>query len=145
MQIEAAEVRLQHPSTLFPLGTGIAADARERRAGLRAERLALRYRGGVAGREQRGLLAERVGGAVVVEQTVLAEVAQDSLARRRIGHNLKGSGGCYGFPRMSAIGGHLESAGREKDRHGVAANLEALCTELARAQSELAASRAGSR
>jgi len=34
---------------------------------------------------------------------------------RRIGHNLKGSGGAYGLPEVSAIGRELEGAGRGRD------------------------------
>jgi HPt (histidine-containing phosphotransfer) domain-containing protein len=34
---------------------------------------------------------------------------------RVLGHNLKGSGGAYGFPELSEIGSRIETAGTEKD------------------------------
>jgi HPt (histidine-containing phosphotransfer) domain-containing protein len=34
---------------------------------------------------------------------------------RVLGHNLKGSGGAYGFPELSRLGARLESAGKSHD------------------------------
>jgi HPt (histidine-containing phosphotransfer) domain-containing protein len=34
---------------------------------------------------------------------------------RVLGHNLKGSGGAYGFPELSEIGSRIETAAKEKD------------------------------
>jgi HPt (histidine-containing phosphotransfer) domain-containing protein len=42
---------------------------------------------------------------------------------RVLGHNLKGSGGAYGFPELSQLGAHLESAGKTHDH---AAALESI-------------------
>ena len=43
---------------------------------------------------------------------------------RILGHNLRGSGGAYGFPELSEIGAVIETAGKTKDadlaRDGIA-------------------------
>ena len=41
---------------------------------------------------------------------------EDFDAIRVIGHNLKGSGGTYRFPQLSALGSELEEAARARDR-----------------------------
>lgn len=40
-------------------------------------------------------------------------------AVRTIAHGMKGSGGCYGFTRISEIGFHMETAAREGQLDGV--------------------------
>ena len=58
--------------------------------------------------------------------------ARDSLAAvdfapiRRFGHNLKGTGCGYGFPRIGAIGLQIEQAATEGDAGRIAGQLEAL-------------------
>jgi len=48
----------------------------------------------------------------------------------RLGHRLKGSGGSFGFPELSAIGELLEVAARTGDAGGCAEALDALGTTL---------------
>jgi HPt (histidine-containing phosphotransfer) domain-containing protein len=45
---------------------------------------------------------------------------------RVLGHNLKGSGGAYGFPELSQLGGHLESAGKTHDGPAARESIEQL-------------------
>lgn len=45
---------------------------------------------------------------------------------RRIGHNLKGSGGGYGFMKISTLGAEIEAAAREKNSERVAGAVEAM-------------------
>ncbi len=54
-------------------------------------------------------------------------VAGDFEALRVGGHSLKGSGGGYGFPQLSDIGGRIESASKQRD----AATIEAALVEYA--------------
>ncbi|MBI2884269.1 MAG: Hpt domain-containing protein [Candidatus Methylomirabilis oxyfera] len=49
----------------------------------------------------------------------------------RLGHNLKGSGGGYGFPEISAIGKRIEEAGARSDREAMTTLCERLATYLA--------------
>ena len=48
----------------------------------------------------------------------------------RLGHRLKGSGGSFGFPELSVIGGLLEAAARVGDAEACAEALEALGATL---------------
>ncbi len=60
------------------------------------------------------------------------EAARDSLSRndfdpiRRFGHNLKGTGTGYGFPRIEALGREIEQAAQVADAGRIAGQLEAL-------------------
>lgn len=56
----------------------------------------------------------------------------------RLGHRLKGSGGSFGFPELSTIGGLLEVAAREGDAEGCAEALDALGATLREAVSRAA-------
>lgn len=47
----------------------------------------------------------------------------DYATLRTVGHNLHGSGGAYGLPRLSELGKALESCARARDADGVAAVL----------------------
>lgn len=47
-----------------------------------------------------------------------------------VGHNLKGTGSSYGFPKITEIGGLLESAARTGSRGEIGARLEDLNTYL---------------
>jgi HPt (histidine-containing phosphotransfer) domain-containing protein len=49
----------------------------------------------------------------------------------RLGHNLKGSGGGYGFTEISEIGRGIEEAGARSDREAVTTLCERLATYLA--------------
>ena len=56
----------------------------------------------------------------------------------RLGHRLKGSGGSFGFPELSTIGGLLEDAARAGDAEGCAEALDALGVTLREAVSRAA-------
>lgn len=70
------------------------------------------------------------------------ETLRSALARgdaetvRRTGHDLKGVGGGYGFPRISELGARIERAGREPDSDAAAA-VEELASYLARVRVEV--------
>lgn len=49
----------------------------------------------------------------------------------RLGHNLKGSGGGYGFTEISEIGRGIEEAGARSDREAMTTLCERLATYLA--------------
>ena len=55
-------------------------------------------------------------------QLALEELDFDRL--RILSHNLKGSGGAYGFPRLTELGAHMENAAKAADdaivRRGIA-------------------------
>ena len=53
---------------------------------------------------------------------------------QRIGHNVKGSAGGYGFVGLTTIGNRLESAAAEHDAQAVAYSLEALASYLRRVE-----------
>ena len=48
----------------------------------------------------------------------------DSL--RTFGHNIKGSGGMYGFNEITEIGANIESAAKDSDIDKIKSNLETL-------------------
>ncbi len=50
----------------------------------------------------------------------------DFEALRVVGHNLHGSGGAYGLPRISELGRDLENAAHERDEAGVRAIIDAM-------------------
>ena len=50
----------------------------------------------------------------------------------QIGHDLKGTGGCFGLDRLSAIGSDLEEAAQRRDLAGIRAALFALTDFLDR-------------
>ena len=52
----------------------------------------------------------------------------DSL--RTFGHNIKGSGGMYGFNEITEIGATIESAAKEENRGQIKSNLDTLETFL---------------
>lgn len=49
---------------------------------------------------------------------------------RQAGHNLAGSGGGYGFPRLSALGAALSAAARAENAHAVRETLDLLTRYL---------------
>jgi HPt (histidine-containing phosphotransfer) domain-containing protein len=61
---------------------------------------------------------------------------EDALATRafdtlyRLGHNLRGSGGSYGFPRMTEIGERMERAAKANDGAAVAHEIAQLREHL---------------
>jgi CheY-like chemotaxis protein/anti-sigma regulatory factor (Ser/Thr protein kinase) len=52
----------------------------------------------------------------------------------RLGHNLKGSGGGYGFPELTRLGAAVEHLAKEKDGEGIRTTLTELSTYLDRVQ-----------
>ena len=48
----------------------------------------------------------------------------DSL--RTFGHNIKGSGGMYGFNKITIVGAEIESAAKNENLEGIKSNLDAL-------------------
>lgn len=50
----------------------------------------------------------------------------------QIGHDLKGTGGCFGFDRLSAIGNDLEEAAKRRELTGIRAALAELTDFLDR-------------
>jgi len=62
----------------------------------------------------------------------------DFEALETLGHNLRGNGPSYGFPRLGVLGTHIEAAARARD----AGKLDTLLSRLASAVSELASGRA---
>lgn len=58
----------------------------------------------------------------------------DFEALRVLGHNLKGSGGGYGFDRLSEIGAEIEEAGKKSDASLARSQLVALEDYLSNVQ-----------
>ena len=58
----------------------------------------------------------------------IASATFDSL--RTFGHNIKGSGGMYGFNEITEIGATIESAAKEENRGQIKSNLDTLETFL---------------
>ncbi len=54
----------------------------------------------------------------------LESVSFDSL--RTFGHNIKGSGGMYGFNEITNMGAEIESAAKESNLETIKSNLETL-------------------
>jgi CheY-like chemotaxis protein len=65
---------------------------------------------------------------LIVLQKALAAGEFDTLYR--LGHNLRGSGGSYGFPLMTEIGERLEKAAKAQDSKTVAHEIEQLRDHL---------------
>lgn len=69
-------------------------------------------------------------------------VLEEALATRafetvyRLGHNLRGSGGSYGFPRLTEIGERMERAAKANDGDGVAREIASLRQHLSEVMGE---------
>jgi signal transduction histidine kinase/CheY-like chemotaxis protein len=48
-----------------------------------------------------------------------AEIAEDYPTLQRIGHNLNGTGGSFGFPRITELGAAIERAAKEREMDGI--------------------------
>jgi PAS domain S-box-containing protein len=66
-----------------------------------------------------------------IEEARASLAAKDFELISRFGHNLKGTGGGYGFPRIEEIGIRLEKAAAERDERNISEQLEALSLFLA--------------
>ena len=63
-----------------------------------------------------------------------AATASDFATLRDIGHKLRGSGGGFGFERISEIGGHLEAAAKVQDLRSARLEVSALRDYLERVE-----------
>lgn len=62
-------------------------------------------------------------------------LAQDNFEQiARIGHNMKGSGGGYGFERISVIGSQIEQAGKTRIKEPIPGLLSELSDYLERVE-----------
>ena len=61
-----------------------------------------------------------------------ALASSDHQEIRRIGHNLKGVGGSFGFPELTELGGRLENAARADDRELMSALVDELADQVVR-------------
>ncbi|HEX2675486.1 MAG TPA: response regulator [Polyangiales bacterium] len=75
------------------------------------------------------MFLENRAGDVVKLRDALTSKSFDVITR--IGHNLRGSGGSYGFPKLSALGEQMENAGKANDASTCARLLLALEQQLA--------------
>lgn len=76
-----------------------------------------------------GYLDKRRGELAVIEEAL---VGADFATLRRIGHDLKGTGGGYGFDAISDVGRALEQAAKDQDAAAARVMLERLRDFLAR-------------
>jgi HPt (histidine-containing phosphotransfer) domain-containing protein len=67
-----------------------------------------------------------------VEAGRAALASEDFEALRVMGHGMKGSGGGYGFDRITAIGQEMEAAAIARDGEAVGQCIEALAEYLGR-------------
>lgn len=64
-------------------------------------------------------------------ETILRALEQaDYETIRLLGHNMKGSGGGYGFDEITSIGKNLEQAARDKDSRKIRQTIDELSTYL---------------
>ena len=68
-----------------------------------------------------------------LETVRAALAASDYETIRDLGHKMSGTGGAYGLPRITEIGGMLEKAAREQNPEAVRAQTDELARFLARA------------
>ena len=60
--------------------------------------------------------------------------SSDWITCQRVGHNLKGSGGSYGFDFVSEIGGNIENAASQKNQERIQVNNKDLKEYLGRVE-----------
>ena len=91
-------------------------------------------------RNPRSRLAAEFLGAAVRVQAMTAAIAKDELEEvRRLWHQLKGAGGSYGYPLISAAAGELEDAARDKLREAATTALEKVAAACRAAAEDWAA------
>jgi HPt (histidine-containing phosphotransfer) domain-containing protein len=61
-----------------------------------------------------------------VQELRRAEAAEDYATIQRIGHNLHGTGGSFGFPRITEFGAAMEQAAKDKEMGRVRESLSQL-------------------
>ena len=71
-----------------------------------------------------------------IQALMTAVGERDFASVRMIGHRLKGTGGGYGFDRITEIGQQIESAGIEEDIDAVSRHVEELDNYMGRVQVE---------
>jgi len=65
-----------------------------------------------------------------IEEARTSLAAKDFEPVRIFGHNLKGTGLGYGFPRIEEIGDEMEQAALDQDELNISRQLDALCRFL---------------
>ena len=64
-----------------------------------------------------------------------AEIAEDYPSMQRIGHNLNGTGGSFGFPQITALGARIEQAAKDRTIGEVQPAVDELASYLGQVQS----------
>ncbi len=64
-----------------------------------------------------------------------AQAAEDYPSLQRIGHNLNGTGGSFGFPRITELGARIEQAAKDRAIDQIRPAIEELASYLAQVQS----------
>jgi HPt (histidine-containing phosphotransfer) domain-containing protein len=67
----------------------------------------------------------------------VAQAAEDYATIQRIGHNLNGTGGSFGFPRITELGAILERAGKDRATNKIRDSIDELVTYLEQVRSSL--------
>ncbi len=67
---------------------------------------------------------ERLGGTITKLEELVQSAQLDEV--KKLGHNLKGSGGGYGFARISELGALIEQAGKDNDAGAAARSIAEL-------------------
>ncbi len=66
-----------------------------------------------------------------------AQAAEDYAAIQRIGHNLNGTGGSFGFPRITELGAVMERAGEDRTMDKIRDSIDELAAYLEQVRSSL--------
>ena len=66
-----------------------------------------------------------------------AQAAEDYPSLQRIGHNLNGTGGSFGFPRITDLGARIEQAAKDRAVDEIRPAIDELASFLQRVQSSL--------
>jgi CheY-like chemotaxis protein/HPt (histidine-containing phosphotransfer) domain-containing protein len=64
-----------------------------------------------------------------------AQAAEDYATLQRIGHNLNGTGGSFGFPRITELGAIIESAAKDRTIDKIGPAIQELATHIEQVQS----------
>ena len=64
-----------------------------------------------------------------------AEAAEDYATVQRIGHNLNGTGGAFGFPQITELGALMEQAAKDRAIDKIRAAVQELASCLKQEQS----------
>jgi signal transduction histidine kinase/CheY-like chemotaxis protein/HPt (histidine-containing phosphotransfer) domain-containing protein len=64
-----------------------------------------------------------------------AQISEDYPSVQRIGHNLNGTGGSFGFPRITELGARIEQAAKDRAIYEIRPAIDELASYLAQVQS----------